>query len=204
MNSERFAGKANSQEKVRQQFAQLRDRVHQSMKVEEEMRLRENPKPTEEEIYMGVFRESLEPQVRDAVSEMFRKGYATQSSGFHGTECEMQMIDGFFTIDKKTKSELQKMGVEVLRGADFGLPKNKLIRILRFRATNPSLDAIKDKWDAIAAALPEQSHPPEFRPISDRAEEFRLEYAPEHPSLDKARQKYFEYVRKVQRNDIDS
>ena len=38
------------------------------------MRLKENPRPTEEELYMAAFKEWLEPQVRAAASEMFKKG----------------------------------------------------------------------------------------------------------------------------------
>jgi hypothetical protein len=101
--SERFTGRTNQQEQLRQKFKQLRRQVHESMRAEEDVRLRENPKPTEEELYMGAFVEWLEPQVRAAVVEMNRKGYATQSSGFHGTECEIQAIDGIFTIDEETK-----------------------------------------------------------------------------------------------------
>jgi hypothetical protein len=54
------------------------------MKIEEDARLKDNPTPTEEELYMGAFKEWLEPQVRDAIPEMYRKGYGTVSSGFHG------------------------------------------------------------------------------------------------------------------------
>ena len=124
------------------------------MKDEEEARLKSNPIPTEEELHWGVFKEWLEPQVRSAIREMYRKGYATQSSGFHGIECEIQMIDGYFTIDEKTKTTLQQMGIEVLCGADIGLPKNKLITILRFRAKEPSIEKIKATWDTVAAVLP--------------------------------------------------
>jgi hypothetical protein len=194
--SERFNNKTNKQENLRQRFAQLRQQVHQSMKVEEEVRLNENPIPTEEELYMGAFKEWLEPQVRSAISEMYRKGYATQSSGFHGTECDIQMIDGYFKIDPETKVTLQQIGVEVLRGADIGLPKNKLITILRFRVKEPSITKMKEKWDAVATLLPEKKLPRWLRPISDRAEEFRLEYAPEHPSLEETREKQFEYLAK--------
>ena len=74
------------------------------MKVEETARLRDNPTPTEEELYLGVFLESLEPQVRAAVRTMFEKGYATQSSGFHGQNYDVQMIDGYFTVSRVTSS----------------------------------------------------------------------------------------------------
>ena len=193
-SSEGLERKQSRQEQLRWQFVQLRKSVHESMKAEEETRLRENPRPTEQELYMGAFREWLEPQVRDAMFEMFRKGYATQSSGFHGTKCQHQTVDGYFTIDDQTKSVLKAMGVEVLGGADFGAPLNTHICILRFTGAEPSVEALKKQWDTIAAALPENKLPEGIRPITDRAEEFRVEFAPEHPSLDKARSAYFEFV----------
>ena len=192
--SERFNGKTSEQEKLRREFVRLRREVHRSMKEEERVRLKENPTPTEEELYMGAFKEWIEPQVRDAIIEMHTKGYATQSSGFHAGEPEMQTVDGYFTIDDMTKHVLKQMDVEVLRGADIGLPKAKLIRIIRFRAKNPSLGEIRDRWNAIAAALPKKTFPDGILPICDRAEEFREQYAPEHPSLDEARKTYFQYL----------
>jgi hypothetical protein len=195
MSSFERLGEKTNQEKLRREFAELRQRVHQSMKAEEEVRLRENPKPTEGELYMGAFVEWLEPQVRAAVVEMNRKGYATESSGFHGTECEVQAIDGLFTIDEETKGVLKQMGVDVWRGADIGVPKNKLVTMLRFRAKDPSVDKIKDQWDAVVAALPKKSFPEGILPICDRAEIFREEYAPDHPSLEEARLRYYEYQR---------
>jgi hypothetical protein len=192
---ERTVGKTNRQEQLRQKFRLLREQVHNSMKAEEEVRLRENPKPTEEELYMGAFVEWLEPQVRTAVVEMNRKGYATQSSGFHGTQCEIQTIDGILTIDEKTKAALKQMGVDVWRGPDIGVPKNKLVTMLRFHAKYPSVEIIREQWDAVAAVLPKKAFPAGIRPICDRAEIFREEYAPEHPSLEEARYRYFDYQR---------
>ena len=195
--SERFTGRTNQQEQLRQKFKQLRKQVHESMRAEEEVRLRENPKPTEEELYMAAFVEWLEPQVRAAVVEMNKKGYATESSGFHGTQCEIQAIDGYFTIDENTKGVLKQMGVDVWRGADIGVPKNKMVTMLRFRASDPSVDRIKEQWDAVAAVLPKKEFPPGIRPINDRAEIFREEFAPEHPSLLEARDRYIEYHRRA-------
>ncbi|MGY3694995.1 hypothetical protein ACVIGA_005075 [Bradyrhizobium sp. USDA 3240] len=190
---ERLGGKT-SQEKLRQNFRELRARVHEAMKVEEEARLRENPKPTEEELYMAAFVEWLEPQVRTAVIEMNRKGYATQSSGFHGEDFEIQAIDGHFILDEETKSVLKQMGVDVWRGEEIGVPENKLITMLRFEAKDPSIDKIKEQWDAVAAVLPKKDYPAGIRTICDRAEEFRLQYAPDHPSLEEERDRYFEYL----------
>ncbi|MHC2268947.1 hypothetical protein [Bradyrhizobium diazoefficiens] len=153
---ERLTQRTNS-ETLRSQFGVLRQQIHQSMKTEEEARFRENPKPSEEEIYMAAFKEWLEPQVRDAIGQMYRKGYATQSSGFHGTKFELQQIDGLFTVDESTRTELNRMSVEVLRGVDIGAPDNKLVTILRFRAKDPSIVKMKEQWDAIAAALPKKT-----------------------------------------------
>ncbi|MET4424228.1 hypothetical protein [Bradyrhizobium sp. RT3a] len=190
---ERAGGQTN-REKLGRNFLELREQAHETMRAEEDMRLRENCKPTEEELYMGAFVEWLEPQVRSAVIEMNRKGYATQSSGFHGADCAIQTIDGLFTIDQETKGVLQQMGVDVWRGAEIGTPKNKLVTLLRFRAKDASIDRIKDRWDAVAAVLPKKTFPAGIRPICDRAEIFREEYAPDHPSLETARVRYFDYL----------
>jgi hypothetical protein len=77
--SERSENKSNKNENLRQQFATLRQRVHQSMQAEEKLRLKENPRPTEEELHMAAFKEWLEPQVRAAIAEMYKKGYAPLS-----------------------------------------------------------------------------------------------------------------------------
>jgi hypothetical protein len=194
--SEGWENKSTKKETLREQSAELRRLVHLSMKAQEEIRLKENPQPTEEELYMAAFKEWLEPQVRDAISEMYKKGYPTQSSGFHAEEPDLQIVDGYFTIDQTTKRVLEQMGVEVFRGADIGLPRNKLITMLRFRAKGPSLNTIKHQWDVIAMALPQKSLPTGVRPICDRAEEFREQYAPHHPSLDEARDRYYAYLQK--------
>jgi hypothetical protein len=66
--------------------------------------------------------------------------------------------------------------------------------MLRFRAVRPNFDEIERQWDAVAAALPQSSLPPSLRPISDRAEIFRAEYAPDYASLEDARLQQFEYL----------
>jgi hypothetical protein len=87
------------------------------------------------------------------------------------------------------------MGLEVLRGADIGLPKNKLITIIRFRAIAPSISRMADQWGAVVDALPKKLFPSGIRPICDRAEEFRKEYASSRPCLNEARKIYFEYLK---------
>jgi hypothetical protein len=93
------------------------------------------------------------------------------------------------------KEVMEQMGVAVLRGADIGLPRNTLVTILQFRAEYPSLDNIKAKWDAVAAALPQKRLPAGIRAISDQAEDFRAQFAPQHPSLEAARELYYQYLK---------
>lgn len=87
------------------------------------------------------------------------------------------------------------MGVDVWRGADIGTPKNTLVTMLKFSAKDPSIDKIKDRWDAVAAVLPKKTFPAGIVPKCDRAEEFREQYAPEHRTLEEARNRYFDYLR---------
>jgi hypothetical protein len=54
---ERFTEKTDRQETLRREFKRLRKTIHESMKVDAERRIKENPKPTEEELYLGVFLE---------------------------------------------------------------------------------------------------------------------------------------------------
>jgi hypothetical protein len=57
--------------------------VEQSGREKEERKAK-NPRASEEELRAGVYKEGLEPQVRDAVFALRRKGYATFESGFGG------------------------------------------------------------------------------------------------------------------------
>jgi hypothetical protein len=123
---------------------------------------------------------------------MYRKGYGTQSSGFYGEHSEFQAVDGYFFIDEDTKMKIEALGAQVLNGVELGLPLNKLIRQIRFYPKEIDLGKMKERWDAIAAVLPERAGPPA---ICDRVEEFQEEYAPNHPSLEKERSDYFNYLR---------
>ncbi len=195
--SEGVEKQPSKQEALRRQFSKLRKETHAAMKNEERARLTHNPQPTEDELFMGAFKEWLEPQLRDAVSVMYKKGYTTESSGFHGSKTEQQTVDGYFEIDKETKDRLNAMGVEVLRGPDIGLPKNTHITMLSFKGSEPSIAALKKQWDALVAVLPQKEWPAGLRPTCDRAEEFRAQFAPEHPSLEQARRDHHAYIKSM-------
>ncbi len=107
-------------------------------------RLAKNPEPSDEEVSMGVYVEELEPQIRDAVLELRRKGYNTGSSGFWGYDHAGQAMDIATPIDDKTKARLAEHMVDV---TDMGI---------RFNPDNPSnVDEIKKTWDLIANILPD-------------------------------------------------
>lgn len=167
-------------------FQKLREQTHKKMEAEIEKRIRENPNPTEEEIMAGAFREMIEPQVRDALFEFYRKGYSTESSGFGGEYGEIQTIDGYFEIDEETKRKMEVLGVRVLKGKDIGLPgQSEHYTYIQFNPENPDLNEIKKKWDAIAALLPKREEPAQPS-ISGGSEDFRKQYAPDRTDIEKA------------------
>lgn len=136
-------------------FTQLRVDTHAEMEAELQARLRSNPHPTAVEFTMGAFVEELEPQVRGAVIELRRKGYATHSSGFYGRWGEFQCIDGPFKIPLGVRKKLRAEGFEVVGG----WPCSPVARIL-FWPPEPNLDRIRGTWDWwVAAVLPDKGRP---------------------------------------------
>jgi len=164
-----------------QRLAALRTEVHKRMDAEIMERIKTNPVLTETEDRLGAFVEMLEHQVRDAVLEFNRKGYATYSSGFFGKHNEVQAIAGFFTLDDETKARLATQGVEI---EDKKLFKGRFTEtIVAFRPQEPDLAKIKEKWDAIASMLPDKGQPalPNF---TNASVQFRKTYAPHSPYLE--------------------
>lgn len=159
-------------------FSELRKQSHAQIERETAERIKANPKPSEEEINAGAFPEMLETQVRDAIFEMRKKGYATESSGFGGKTGEVQSMDGYFEIDAETERALRDMGVEVLRDQGFGPSYS----FLRFSPDEPILEKMKAKWDAMARLLPDPGRQAEPS-VSGHAEEFLTKHAPERTDV---------------------
>ena len=95
----------SEQIKLFSQYAKLRKQTREQIEEQVKERKKENPTPTEEELEMGCYIESIEPQVRAAVLNLRRKGYATYESGFHNFKG-------------------QKIGFEEKHLENFQLPKN--------------------------------------------------------------------------------
>ncbi|HBF66844.1 MAG TPA: hypothetical protein DDW36_00260 [Candidatus Magasanikbacteria bacterium] len=167
------------------QFAELHRSTHEIMDREVAERIRNNPNPTEEEIFVGAFREMIEPHVRDAVFECYRKGYATESSGFGGEFGEVQSLDGYFDVDKKTKGRIEALGAKVLKGKDVGMPGlGDHYTFIQFKPEKPKLDYIKAMWDAIVEVMPQKNVPAQPS-ISGGSEDFRREYASDRTDVEK-------------------
>ena len=157
------------------EFRKLKKRVN-DIEIKANKHISSTRKPTHLELLAGVFKDTLEPQVQDAVFEFYRKGYSAESSGFYGDHGEFQCIEGYFNLDNATKKKLEKMDVKVLDKHELKLPglSDKYTSI-RFWPAVPDLDDIKKEWDKIAKLLPDKrkSASPS---ISGAAEDFRKKY----------------------------
>ncbi len=131
-------------------FEKLREKVHTEMHEEFEKRiLSENFNPTEEELLAGVYRNEIEPQAREAVFLMRKKGYNTYESGFYGynkqrigvTDNSFEKIELPFEIIEKAR----KVEIEIKITPDaIELICQKYI----------GLEELKEIWDSIAGFLP--------------------------------------------------
>lgn len=175
-------------------FKALRKKILREIDIKATKRANTNPIPTREEIYIGAFKEELEPQVQKAVFEMYRKGYSTESSGFYGCEGEFQAVDGYFQIDDRTRERLYKIGVMICKGIHVGmLGLSKYWTQIRFYPNKADLKLIKKKWNKIAKTLPDLG---KFAPpsTSGGAQDFRQKYCPENQEVEKA---FLKHILKV-------
>lgn len=136
-----------------------RNDVHQALQAEFKRRLAEHPEPTDEEVGMGIYIEQLEPHVRDAVRVMRRKGYVTKGSGFSEFDAEITYLDrdkdSFANLDSATTQAIATLGARVIHKGNG----------ISFSSKGMDMEALKRKWDAIAAALPDKGSPaPQMEP----------------------------------------
>ncbi|OGM10980.1 hypothetical protein A2Z22_03880 [Candidatus Woesebacteria bacterium RBG_16_34_12] len=122
---------------------------------------------------MGMRKENLEPQVREAVLRLQEKGYTTTCSGFEGSDGR-QTID-FFSVNPPSKEILRQVwaltdetgilthtygpGPEDFIGKGsftnrFGLEKEGYMWNINFWETSGDMKRLKSHWDLIADRLP--------------------------------------------------
>lgn len=148
-------------------FEKLRNKVEQKRLKTANHRAAINPHPTEIEYKLGVFIEMLEPQVKQAVLEMNKKGYSTDISGFMDNPSE-QMIEGDFSLDDATVRKLRKVGVLVEVTASSYTK-------LQFSTPDADIQKIKRKWNTIVSLLPSKNHNADPS-MTRKAREFRVKF----------------------------
>ncbi len=134
------------------EFIELRHRVlsHQRQEILRRV-YSADPGPDAQEVALGVLREQLEIQCREAVPVIRDKGLATYSSGFGVGN--LQVLDGLLSgIDAQTASFLTNQGYLV-----YGVGGNNLS--IAFRPPRADLDEITMQWDRLAALLPNLGQP---------------------------------------------
>lgn len=134
-------------------FSELRGTFYNGEEKSLKERAEKNPQPTDHELHIGAYQEQVEPQMRAALETLYKKGYATESSGFGGIDHpEIQQIDGYFEIDAATEEKLKVLGVWVARAHnDYG---DSILTRIEFRAEEPDIEKISTKWMAITDVLP--------------------------------------------------
>ena len=139
-------------------------------KIDNDVKLRktQNPHPNNLESRLGFFIEELEPQVREAVLKMNKKGYSTDVSGFMDNTCE-QMIEGDFLLEEKSIKKLEAFGVTVETNPS-GYTR------LQFIPGEADIKKIKKQWDKIVSLLPDKKRIADAS-MTRQAREFRVKYS---------------------------
>ena len=160
----------SEQIKLFSQYAKLRKQTREQIEEQVKERKKENPTPTQEELEMGCYIESIEPQVREVVINLRHKGYASYESGFHN-------FNG------------QKIGFEKKHLENFQLPENVVHELerknIKVKINPDSLtfscsrylepEELKEIWKQIENILPDLQKPAE--PCKLRAaESFREKF----------------------------
>ncbi|MBU1148976.1 hypothetical protein KKI23_02680 [Patescibacteria group bacterium] len=98
-------------------YAQLRKQTLDEIRQDLDERERNNPTPIEDELNMGAYMESIEPQVQKTVLALRKKGYNTILSGFSGFDGqEIQFADNKleeFTLSEELLAEAHSAGVQI-------------------------------------------------------------------------------------------
>lgn len=140
-----FLNITSEQIKLFSYFAKMRKSIREEMEGEVNKRKLNNPIATQDELNMGTYIESIEPQVRQAVINLRKKGYNTYESGFYGTN-------------------KQEIGFKEGGLKDFSFP-NELINELKSREVD-----IETKSDSIILTLNKPFNIVEIKEIWDKVE----------------------------------
>jgi hypothetical protein len=115
-STEEFRRKYKLKDKTLQKqqlFENLRFNIWKKVNTNIKNRKARKILPDTVESCLGLFLEELETQVKDAVLNLYTKGYSIDKSGFT-EDPQGQMIEGDFQLSDKTVKDLQKCGIEVV------------------------------------------------------------------------------------------
>ncbi|MSR71681.1 MAG: hypothetical protein EXS50_03425 [Candidatus Taylorbacteria bacterium] len=111
-------------------------------------RISDNPYATEDEYNVGLYREQLETQARDAVFELYKKGYRPTGSGFYDL---LQGTQAIFL-------QAQGVNIDLIRtslSSDIIVTENNgQIAIIFKPQSGATIQDLKAKWDNIAGLIP--------------------------------------------------
>lgn len=152
----------------KQKFEKLRFDIRKKTELELDKRMKNKKNPDAIELSLGLFKEELEPQVRNAVLALYRKGYSIDISGFMDNPI-YQVIEGDFQLDEKTLAKFnpEKVTIETNPSGYTSL---------RIAPTKADLKNIQKEWDKIIALFPDTKKSASAS-MTRKAREFRLEYA---------------------------
>lgn len=158
-----FHNLTQEQVEVMQYYVRMRRATLDQMQNDIARRIDDNPRATDDEMAMGAYQEQIEPQVRNAVQMLRRKGYPTINSGFSGLHSQRIL----FSEPRKVElpddlvSELENKGITVKSGPEKTDSHARALsppepQDIKFECNKPlTLDELKAAWDKIAEALPD-------------------------------------------------
>jgi len=169
-NVQKIQGWTDGETELYSFMAKLRkEAVDQSVRELEERKEKGIP-PTEEELSMGAFAETIEPQVRETVLALRKKGYNTFESGFYNfADQRIGFIDNdleSFEASEELRKKLKEEGVKLL--------VEDYVVSMEF-SEKKDLEIIKKLWQMVENDLPNLGYKASPSTIG-LAENFREKY----------------------------
>ncbi|MBI3380115.1 hypothetical protein HY029_05150 [Candidatus Gottesmanbacteria bacterium] len=148
-------------------FERLKYSIQKKSENDIRKRKAKNSHPNKIELILGLFIEEIEPQVRQAIVKLNKKGYSTDTAGFMDNSCD-QMIEGDFQLEEDTINKLKKVGVTVETNPS-GYTR------LYFSPKEANISKINKEWNKIASIFPEKNKAASSS-MTRKAREFRAKY----------------------------
>lgn len=148
-------------------FERLKYNTQRKVEIDIKRRIAKNTHPDKIELILGLFIEEIEPQVRQAVVKMNKKGYSTDASGFMENPCD-QMIEGDFRLEEITINKLKEVGV-LIETNPSGYTR------IQFSPREANISKINKEWNKIVSLLPDKAKIASSS-MTRKARDFRVKY----------------------------